>query len=83
MQEQVIAGILGVCPDCEQVVQLIPNAKLQKPGLRQKIEKLIKEQGLGECGQYWTVKHEYPAKGNVKAGVCYEGLCPSRLIRAT
>jgi hypothetical protein len=82
MADQAVTfGIKGVCPDCGETVSLTPNPKLQKPDLRPKIEQLIKEQGLGERGEYWTVEHTYPAKGSVRAGSCFGGLCPSRLIR--
>jgi hypothetical protein len=82
-EQAVVPGIKGVCPDCGETVSLTPNLKLQKPDLRSKIEQLIKEKGLGECGEYWTVKHTYPAKGSVQAGSCFGGLCPSSLIRNT
>jgi hypothetical protein len=79
--QNIVSGIMGICPECEESVSLIPNKKLGDPRFSANTQKLIKEKGLGECGQYWTVRHDYPEKGIRRAGSCFGGLCPSRLVR--
>jgi len=77
IQQEIVSGIQGACPDCRKVVALIPNPLFLDPVVQAR----VKELELGDCGRYLTVPHEPQEQHGRHTDQCaYGGRLPTRLV---